>query len=515
MKKKQASTTIKSDRRAYLWLALAAILSLFTSGKWIIAPIVWVVPILSLRFVRGQKTVKGFILIWLASFIPSSIAWYKLQPMPMPGYLIFMAVAALFGALPPLFDRLLTPHLRPRFAATLIYPLAYTAIEYLTMSGGNPMGSFGAQGYTQYGIPVIMQLASVTGLWGITFLTSWFASVVNWVWEQDFNWAQVWRGAAMYTFVLVLVVAYGVGRLLFAPEPEETVTVASFTVEETHAGELFALLDENEAAFREKTTAVHAAYLDQTVQAARDGAEIVLWPEQAGFGLEEDVLALLEQGQAIAREEGIYLAMPVFVIFPDPNRLLENKLFIADPNGEIVIAHVKYGGNAIEGTLPGDGTLQTVETPYGTLSGIICWDTDYQWVVTQTGRNDVDILLSPSLVWREMGPMHAAMATFRAVENGVTIVRQEDQGLSLAVDSYGRTIATADHFAGERTMQVKVPVASGVSTIYPLIGDAVGQLASVGFVGMAIWAIVARIRAKRKMSLASALAQSQMGACRE
>ena len=489
---------LSTNRRAYLWLVLFALLNLFTSGKWIVAPLVWVAPVFALRFVHGQKVLKGFVLVWLAIFIPSTITWYKLQPMPMPAYLIFMAVAALFGALPLLFDRLLTPRLRPRFVATLIYPLAITAIEYLTMSFGNPTGSFGAQGYSQYGLPVIMQLASVTGLWGITFLTNWFASVVNWMWEQDFNWRRVRRGVAVYVAILVLVIVYGGGRLLFAPETEETVTVASFTTAETHARELFALLEADEDAFRQQTTATHVAYLNQTVEAARNGAEIVMWPEQAGFGLEKDVLALLEQGQVIAREEGIYLAMPVFIIFPDRERLIENKLFIADPSGEFVIEHVKYGGNAIEGTLPGDGTLQTVETPYGVLSGIICWDTDYPLTVTQAGRNNVDILLSPSLVWREMGTMHAAMATFRAVENGTTIVRQEDQGLSLAVDSYGRTIATADHFAGERMMQVEVPAASGVFTIYPVIGDAVGQLAILGFVGMALWAIIAGRRAKRR-----------------
>ena len=101
------------------------------------------------------------------------------------------------------------------------------------------------------------------------------------------------------------------GRLLLAPDANETVTVTSFTLAETHAGELFALLAEDEAAFRAKTTATHNAYLERTIQAARDGAEIVMWPELAGFGLEADVLALIERGQTIAREEGIYLAMPV------------------------------------------------------------------------------------------------------------------------------------------------------------------------------------------------------------
>ncbi len=165
-----------------------------------------------------------------------------------------------------------------------------------------------------------------------------------------------------------------------------------------------------------------------------------------------------------------------------------------------MIEHVKYGGNAFEGTLKGNEVLQAIDTPYGRLSGIICWDTDYQWVVTQIGQMDVDILLSPSLVWEEMGPMHAAMATFRAVENGVVVVRQEDQGRSIAVDAYGRTLAIADHFDGERVLQVEVPVASSITTLYPRLGDLVGLLSQLGLLIMAVWAIIAGRRAKKENS---------------
>ena len=90
------------------------------------------------------------------------------------------------------------------------------------------------------------------------------------------------------------------------------------------------------------------------------------------------------------------------------------------------------------------------------------------------------------------------MATFRAVENGVVIVRQEDQGISMAVDAYGRTMATADHFAGKRTLWVEAPIASSVSTIYPFIGDAAGHLAILGFVIMAAWVLIAGRKAKRQ-----------------
>ena len=32
-----------------------------------------------------------------------------------------------------------------------------------------------------------MQVASVTGMWGIPFMIGWFASLVNYVWESEFK----------------------------------------------------------------------------------------------------------------------------------------------------------------------------------------------------------------------------------------------------------------------------------------------------------------------------------------
>jgi hypothetical protein len=42
----------------------------------------------------------------------------------------------------------------------------------------------------------------------------------------------------------------------------------------------------------------------------------------------------------------------------------ENVVRIVDPNGDVVLTHVKYGGNDFESTLKGDSVLQTVDTPY-------------------------------------------------------------------------------------------------------------------------------------------------------
>ena len=493
----------KSAQYTYLWLTLFALFSLFT-GKWTMAFAVWMAPVFALRFLRSQKTGRGFLLIFLAGYIAVCIAWYGAAPIPMPIYPIFMAINVLLGSLPYLFDRLLTPRLQvdggSPFLSTLVFPLASTATEYLLMADG-PLGSFGASAYTQAGFSALAQMVSVTGLWGVTFLVSWFASVVNWAWEYGFDWKLVWRGVAIYAAILGVTLLFGVTQLMTAPNESDmvegdTVTVASFTAVEVHPEALFPLVESDLDAFRAETTETHQRYLDRTIQAAEAGAQIVLWPELAGTGAVDDVQALLKRGQTVAQEAGIYLAMPTMTFFPGEERPAENILYMADPNGDIVLDHVKFGGNMLEGTLLGNRELQTVETPYGTLSGVICWDTDYPAVIAQAGQQGVDILLSPAYIWPEIGELHADMAGFRAIENGMTVIRQADQGVSRYINPVGQTIASTDHSAGERAIMAEVPT-SATSTLYPRVGDIFGQAAVVGFLIMAVWAVVAGRRRKK------------------
>ena len=98
--------------------------------------------------------------------------------------------------------------------------------------------------------------------------------------------------------------------------------------------------------------------------------------------------------------------------------------------------------------------------------------------------------------YRQIDPIHAHMATARAIENGVTLVRQADNGLSIAVDPYGRMAATMDHFNNsERVMVAKVPIQSAI-TIYPYIGDLFAWLAFAGFAVLVIVAFARRRREK-------------------
>ena len=71
-----------------------------------------------------------------------------------------------------------------------------------------------------------MQLASVTGLWGISFLITWFGSTVNWAWEHQFNWMVIQRGMLVYALTYGIVMLAGGVRLAFT-QSKKTVRVAA------------------------------------------------------------------------------------------------------------------------------------------------------------------------------------------------------------------------------------------------------------------------------------------------
>jgi apolipoprotein N-acyltransferase len=299
----------------------------------------------------------------------------------------------------------------------------------------------------------------------------WFAATVNWAWEQDFSWPGIRRGIITCGAMMVLVLLYGGARLAFATSAGSTVRIASLTAVDGRSEVSFSLIKKDREAFRQVTEEFHDRYFEETRRQADAGADLVLWPEMAGIVLGEDESDFIERASRLSREESIYLVVPFFTLHSEQGRPSENKLLAFDPTGEIVLEHYKYGGNILEGSVAGDGVLGTFQTPFATVSGVICWDMDFPRTISQAGRNGTDVLLAPALDWLGISTTHGQMAVFRAIENGVALVRQADNGLSIATDPYGQVLASMDHFATDkRLMVVEVPT-ERVPTLYSTVGD--------------------------------------------
>ena len=236
--------------------------------------------------------------------------------LPGIGYYALVLILAGLSMLPYLADRLITPRLGG-FVATLVFPLAYTTFEYLSSFG--PSGTINSIANTQYGNLPLMQVVSVTGIWGLTFLITWFAAVGNWAWEQHFAWPQVRGGGVLYTAVLAVVLLGGGARLALFPPEATLVRVAGLSASQAAVAAFnqqlpqatLSLLESGKATQADRALARSAFttldndLLARSQQEARAGAKIVVWPEASPVGatiLQEDEPALIQQAGALAQQ---------------------------------------------------------------------------------------------------------------------------------------------------------------------------------------------------------------------
>ncbi|MBI9096204.1 MAG: hypothetical protein JEY71_15155 [Sphaerochaeta sp.] len=357
--------------------------------------------------------------------------------------------------------------------STLVLPLSYVVVEFL-ITCVNPLGNTGMLAYSQYQVLPLMQLSSITGTFGITFLIVWFGSFANWTYDTRANFEAIKKPVAIYALIMVSVFTFGGLRLIFSVQDQGTVRIAGVHVFDLRGAEgqaIWNAVDNDFAMFREMSKDIQKRLFQATQREAQSGAKIVVWSEISPPIARQDLSQFLEKAQEQAKEQGIYLGISPYIV--NPNSRDENKLYILSPEGRIVLEHYKFGGNLIEGTVKGNGVLQTVDTPYGRISGVICWDQDFPSVMRQAGQSGVDILLAPTADWKEIDPLHSMVGMTRAIENGYSLFRQDVNGLSLAVNPLGETLAQMDHYnskGNDWTMVAQVPT-KGVPTLYPILGD--------------------------------------------
>jgi len=486
---------LKSDRLAYLWLIVGIILFLVSNGRWIIPLATWLYPVFIIRFLRTKKGFLPTLICAIAYIIVYCLMWQELLPLPGVLYYVVVGGIGLLFFLPFLIDKLISPRLQG-FLSTLVFPLAYTAIEYIGFSF-NPYGTWGSLAYTQYGNLPLMQIASITGIYGLTFLVTWFGSVVNWIWEQEFNWSKIGRGVITYVSVVLAVLLFGGVYLVFASPKSDEVRVAGVqtNLHET-IFESESQSEEDSGIDWDSLLSKHRTIMDELFPksevAAKSGAKFVAWAEVDV--ITDDEPALIERGKQLALQEQIYLVMAYAKLLrTDPTPLAENKVVIVGPTGEVLLDYKKarpVPGSEAAWTQKGDGEIIVFDTPYGKVTAIICFENDFPAFTRKAGKAEADILFDPSGDWEAIDPYHTNMKAYRAIENGLSWVRTTRFGLSGAYDYQGRPLTTMDYFkTQDKVFTAHIPT-KGITTIYSQIGDVFAWLCVAGFIVVFVMAII-------------------------
>lgn len=449
-------------------------------------PGVWFAVTFLLHGWRGMPTRSG--LAWLALGIYAALAIANREFIPIRGPLYFAVIASLtaFVLVPFLLDRWIARRI-VGWAPTLVFPMAFVAQEFLRSHLPHGPASWGSLAYTQYGNLPLMQLAAVTGIWGISFMITWGASIVSWAWERGFAGSTVRPLLITYASLLGAITLVGGLRVSSSSLTARGIRVAavSFPRDLFKPSEMFRIADGRipvEGVVAEKLARLHEWFFENTEREARAGAKLVAWPEMNFLVLADNEPAALDRAQRLAAKEHIYLSMGIGAVRPGAPKPFQNKAVLVDPSGRIVYSYLKsrpvvgWEESVME---RGNGHLPVIATEFGRLATAICHEGDYPDFARQAGRGEADLWVLSVNDWTAIKRIHLAMAAFRAVENGTPILRATSFGVSAAFDSWGHVLGTTDHFTGAPTMVAQMPVGK-VPTLYPTVGDLFAWLCVAG-----------------------------------
>lgn len=464
----------------YAILVLGLIAYTIAGLNWNLGIAAWIAPIFLLYFTKNTKRL-GFILFFLGMAISSAIS--KSAENLSGLFIIYITTGlshAVINSLPYLIEKLLIKNGK-KFYSTLIFPSAIVLVEYLLSLY---LGVWGNTSITQFYNFNLIQITSVFGIFGISFLLAWFASILNWIVKNGFETNNIQKGLGVYGVVIVAVLLYGGLRTSFFPPQGETVKVSAIVGETDIHGVFKELEDEIIELSKDynleipdsifSTTSAIESQIEKTRVALSRGAKIVVWNELSLILNRSQVDSLLQQIGPLCEKYNAY----VLIAFLEKNnstlpKPFNNKSILIKSDGEIAWEYIKSFLNPIEALIinKGAGEIPFIDTEYGRISNAICSDLDLTGYISQVGKNAVDILLVPAFDWEEVTPYHSNMAAFAAIQYGVSIIRSNGKGIVAFYDYQGDALAkTNTLFSNSRVNYADIPIKS-TTTVYSVIGN--------------------------------------------
>jgi len=448
---------------------------------------------------KGQTVKTGF---WLGGitgivyfsgtvyWVTNSIHFYGGIPL-IPASLITLLLCSFLALYPALFGAA-SVHLRngnpvPFFIAA---PILWTALELARtyIFSGFPWALLG---YTQYSVLPVIQIADITGVYGVSFLIVLVnASVAEFMGDRK-NWTPI----AAAIFVLALTLSYGFINLRPAERSDGiNISVVQGNIEQDKKWD---------PAYQSDVIDV---YKRLTLEALKQRPDLVIWPETATpfyfngrYGndksLTKDLVTFVKQNKI-----PLLFGSPTYKIMPNRHIISRNSAFLLSGEGQIVAEYSKihlvpFGEyvplnkifffidkltQAVGDTETGH-TYTVMTVPYGDASlrkearlcTVICYEIIFPDLVRKfvnQGASIVTTITNDAWFGKTAAPyQHFSMAVFRAVENHVPVARAANTGISGFIDARGRILETSRIFTEAYLTHKLVP--GSEKTFYTRYGD--------------------------------------------
>jgi len=482
------------DDRSALGLAAVsgALLALaFPMIDW--GPLAWIALVPLLLAAMGRGPGAAFLAGWVAGlvFFLATLYWLvltigtytNLSPLVSVGPLLLLCgfLALGFGAFAAGCERARQAGVE----LALVAPPLWVLVEWIRtyILGGFPWVSLG---YSQYRATYLVQFVEFTGVYGLSALVvlvnvAVYSAVRCWYAGK----APSTRGMLAVTGLLVVLVAWGYWRVQELTAIPSKGSLRVGVIQGNVAQDV-----KWDPAYQEGTI---DHYEKLTTAAVADGAELVVWPETAAPFFFQEEGELRDRILAFARRLGVWLVVgsPAFS-HEDGALRLHNRVYLVGPDGNAdqfydKMELVPFGEYVplkslfffVDKVVEGVGDFRAGSTPVvfhttrGNFGTLICYEGIFPGLTRQFVAGGADFLVNVTNdAWfgRTSAPyQHLAMATVRAIENRVPLVRVANTGFSAMVNIDGTIRWRTGLF--ESAWRVDTINWIGIPTFYTRFGD--------------------------------------------
>ena len=390
-------------------------------------------------------------------------------------------------------ERILSTPLWKRIGWALLCAAAWTALELMRgrFLGGFPWNFLGT---SQYRMLPLIQMAAFTGVFGLSFLMVWFSVALGGAMislARRPGTERIWGEMALPLLAVAAAMGFGMSRFAEKSGPARTLRVA--LVQPSIPQTL--IFDPNGDAQRFQEV------MDLSEKAMASKPDLLIWPESGVPDLTTD------EQEAVGRMLEKHSAWLLFCedsaeSLADASTVYFNSAFLVSPKGMIeAIYHkrrlvifgeyiplvrwlpfLKWLTPVGTGFTPGQRVVSFDMTePSAHLSPLICFEDSFADEAREHTAANTDFLVNlTNDGWFGKGAaqwQQAASAVFRAVENGLPMVRCANNGVTCWVDARGRlrqVEETGGNIYGPGFMTAEVPLQNGKEgrpTFYNQHGD--------------------------------------------
>jgi len=357
----------------------------------------------------------------------------------------------------------------------VITPIIWVFVEWLRTLG--PFGiSAGGLGYTQAGNLPLIQIASYTTVFGVSFLIVLVNAVIAKIIHNLQKPAMEPRGLLAGSVVLLITLSiyfWGLSQIPKSPDPSSLNPLTISIIQGNIPQKMKLSYRYNAEVFN-----IHE---DLTRSVFKQKPDLIIWPETTIFSYLLHDPVFLPRIKELAKESGAYLIVgtPQY----DDKGNIFNSVVAFSPAGEVVGRYDKQRLVPFGEYLPlrplfypilkatnlfyedfdfGPDTARLLDLPGLKIGAVVCFESTFLEPLRDRVRSGARLLLTVTNdAWfgdSSALPEHLNCGVFRAVENRRYFIQAGNTGISAVIDPYGRILhRTAVNGRGALTFQIPHP----------------------------------------------------------